>query len=100
MRPGQRGGYPAIVIRRRLEPGTACGHPVPAGQLHVTEDALTAPGSLATSSLTRDLIAGRRTEVEAVLADLAARARSAGTATPLIDLAVLALRIHNRQIGS
>jgi hypothetical protein len=37
---------------------------------------------------------------EAVLADLAARARTAGTATPLIDLAVLALRIHNRQIGS
>ena len=31
---------------------------------------------------------------------LAARARAAGTATPLIDLAVLALRIHNRQIGS
>jgi len=56
--------------------------------------------SPATSSLTRDLIAGRRTEVEAVLADLAARARTAGTATPLIDLAVLALRIHNRQIGS
>jgi len=29
-----------------------------------------------------------------------ARARAAGTATPLIDLAVLDLRIHNRQIGS
>jgi hypothetical protein len=35
-----------------------------------------------------------------VLADLAARARAAGTATPLIDLAVLALRIYNRQTGS
>lgn len=56
--------------------------------------------SPATSSLTRDLIAGRRTEVEAVLADLAERARAAGTATPLIDLAVLALRIGNRQLGS
>ncbi len=33
-----------------------------------------------------------------MLADLAARARAAGTATALIDLAVLALRIHNRQI--
>ena len=58
------------------------------------------PGSPATSWLTRGLIAGRRTEVEAVLADLAARAHAAGTATPLIDLAVLALRIHNRLIGS
>ena len=27
-------------------------------------------------------------------------AGAAGAATPLIDLAVLALRIHNRQIGS
>jgi ketopantoate reductase len=34
---------------------------------------VSAAGSPATSSLTRDLIAGRRTEVEAVLADLAAR---------------------------
>ena len=32
--------------------------------------------------------------------DRLARARAAGTATPLIDLAVLALRIHNRQIRS
>jgi hypothetical protein len=34
------------------------------------------------------------------LADLAAHARAAGTLTSLIDLAVLALRIHNRQIRS
>ncbi|HJZ00032.1 MAG TPA: hypothetical protein VJ305_04875 [Streptosporangiaceae bacterium] len=59
MRPGQRGGYPAIVIRRRLEPGTR------------DDD---------------DVRRGHRS--------------AAGTATPLIDLAVLALRIHNRQIGS
>jgi hypothetical protein len=38
--------------------------------------------------------------VKAVLADLATRARTAWTATPMIDLAVLALRIHNRQIRS
>jgi hypothetical protein len=37
-----------------------------------------------------------------VLADLAARARAAGTGTgtALIDLAVLALRVHNRQVAS
>ena len=32
-------------------------------------------------------------------ADLASRARATGTATPLIDLAVLALRIHNRRLS-
>ena len=95
---GQR--FAQSVLAEAAAAAAACRHPVPAGQLHVTEQALIAPGSPATSSLTRDLIAGRRTEVEAVLADLAVRARAARTATPLIDLAVLALRIHNRQIGS
>jgi len=77
----------------------AAGHPAPAGVLRETEQALTTPGSPATSSLSRDLSMNRPTEVEAVLADLADRARAAGTATPLIDLAVLALRIHNRRLG-
>ena len=95
---GQR--FAQSVLAEAAAAAAACGHPVPAGPLHVTEQALTTPRSTATSSLTRDLIAGRRTEVEAVLADLAARARAAGTATPLIDLAVLALRIHNQQTGS
>jgi 2-dehydropantoate 2-reductase len=88
------------VVAETAAAAAACGHPVPAGPLRVTEDAVTAAGSPTTSSLTRDLVDGRRTEVEAVLADLAARARTAGSATPLLDLAVLALRIHNRQIAS
>lgn len=95
---GQR--FAQSVLSEAAAAAAAYGHPVPAGQLHATEQALTAPGSPAASSLTRDLIAGRRTEVEAVLADLAARARAAGTGTALIDLAVLALRIHNRQLAS
>ena len=80
---GQR--FARSVLAEAAAAAAACGHPVPTGPLHVTEQALTAPGSSATSSLTRDLIAGRRTGVEAVLADLAARARAAGTATPLIS---------------
>jgi 2-dehydropantoate 2-reductase len=95
---GQR--FARTVLAEAAAAAVACSHHVPSGQLHATEQALTAQASPATSSLTRDLIAGRRTEVEAVLADLAARARAARTATPLIDLAVLALRIHNQQIGS
>jgi 2-dehydropantoate 2-reductase len=95
---GQR--FARSVLAETAAAAGACGHPVPAGQLRVTEDAITAAGSATTSSLTRDLIDGRRAEVEAVLADLAARAHAAGSATPLMDLAVLALRIHNRHIGS
>ena len=91
---GQR--FAQSVLSEAAAAAAAYGHP---GQLHATERALTAPGSPATSSLTRDLVAGRRTEVEAVLADVAARARAAGTGTALIDLAVLALRIRNRQVA-
>jgi 2-dehydropantoate 2-reductase len=86
------------VLAEAAAAAAACGYPVAAGQLQATEQALTAAGSPTTSSLSRDLIEGRHTEVEAVLADLARRAQTAGVATPLIDLTVLALRIHNRHL--
>ena len=88
------------VISEAAATAAAAGHPAPADVLRAAEQALTTPGSPATSSLSRDLSMNRPTEVEAVLADLADRARAAGTATPLIDLAVLALRIHNRRLGA
>jgi 2-dehydropantoate 2-reductase len=60
---------------------------------------LTAAGAPTTSSLSRDLMAGRPTEVEAVLADFAGRAAAAGAGTPLIALSALALRVHNRRLA-
>jgi 2-dehydropantoate 2-reductase len=87
------------VIAEAAGTAAAVGHPAPVDVLRATEQALTTPGSPATSSLSRDLSMNRPTEVEAVLADLADRARAVGTATPLIDLAVLALRIHNRRLS-
>ena len=88
------------VIAEAAGTALAVGHPAPAEVLRATEQVLTTQGSPATSSLSRDLAMNRPTEVEAVLADLSDRARAAGTATPLIDLAVLALRIHNRRLGA
>ena len=44
-------------------------------------------------------MAGRPTEVEAVLADFARRAEAAGADTPLIALSALALRVHNRRLA-
>jgi ketopantoate reductase len=41
---------------------------------------------------------GRRTEVEPVLGDLVASADATGTPTPVIAIATLPLRIHNRQL--
>jgi ketopantoate reductase len=45
-----------------------------------------------------DLIAGRHTEVEPVLGDLVERAEATATPAPLLALAMLALRIHGRQL--
>lgn len=88
------------VLAEAAATAAAAGHPVPADRLLATEQTLTAPGTPTMSSLSRDLIAGRPTEVEAVLSDLAERANGFGVATPLLDLSTLALRIHNRRLGA
>jgi 2-dehydropantoate 2-reductase len=87
------------VLAEAAAVAAAAGHPVPDGQLQGVARSLTSPGSPATSSLSRDLVAGRPTEVEAVLGDLAGRARATGVAVPLIELATLALRVHNHRLA-
>ncbi|GHJ39735.1 ketopantoate reductase family protein [Streptomyces sp. TS71-3] len=77
----------------------AAGHPVAEGDLAGIRGALTAPGSPMTSSLARDLVAGRPTEVESVLGDLCGRARDLGTGVPLTEAAAVALRVHNRRVA-
>ena len=76
----------------------AAGHPVPNEALANTCSAVTQPGSTLASSMYRDVVAGRRTEVEHVLADLARRGRALGVATPLLDLATLHLRVRERML--
>jgi len=87
------------VLAEAASAAAAAGHPVPADHLDATWRILTAPGSPGTSSLSRDLMAGRPTEVEAVLADFATRAEAAAADTPLIALSALALRVHNRRLA-
>jgi 2-dehydropantoate 2-reductase len=77
----------------------SAGHPVAEGTLQTTDAAITAEGSSTTSSLSRDAAAGRHTEVETVLADLAERGRTAGVSTPLLDAATLVLRLQNQQLA-
>lgn len=56
---------------------------------------LTALGSSFTASLYRDLREGRQVEVETILGDFIAEGRKAGLATPLLEAATVALRVHN-----
>ncbi|MGW3129955.1 ketopantoate reductase family protein [Streptomyces sp. NPDC001076] len=53
-----------------------------------------------TSSLSRELLAGRITEVENVLGDLINRARAFGLAVPRLEAAALTLRAHNARATS
>ena len=53
---------------------------------------LTEAGSVFTSSLYRDITAGRAGETEHLVGNYSARARELGAATPILDLALIQLR--------
>ncbi|KMO94722.1 ketopantoate reductase family protein [Streptomyces roseus] len=87
------------VLAEAAAVSAAAGHPVPDAELSFTARTVTAPGSPLTPSMYRDLASGRPTEVEHVLGDLIARARSLHVPTPLLDLATLQLRVHQRRVS-
>ena len=78
----------------------ACGFPLPRTTLESTTATVTRQGSDFGSSMSRDAMAGLPTEVEHILGDFTARARTHGVATPLLDLATLQLRVHERRLSS
>jgi 2-dehydropantoate 2-reductase len=88
--------FARAVLAEAAAAAQAAGHPIPGEELKLTEQTLTAAGSAATASMSRDPMAGRPTEVD-VLADFADRARAAGAPAPLIEVSALALRVHNRR---
>jgi 2-dehydropantoate 2-reductase len=72
----------------------AAGYPVPDHEAAQSVGILTQAGSTFTSSLYRDVVAGLPGETEHLLGDFTRRARLLGTGTPLIDLALMQLRVH------
>jgi 2-dehydropantoate 2-reductase len=91
--------FARAVLDEAAAAALAAGPPVPGDELQLTEQTLTAAGSPATASLSRDLIAGRLAEVD-VLDDFAERARTAGAPARLIEVSAVALRVHNRRVLS
>lgn len=87
------------VLAEAAAVSDAAGYPVPESELALTARTLTAPRSPLTPSMYRDLVAGHPTEVEHVFGDLAARARALAVPTPLLDLAALQLRVHQRRVA-
>jgi 2-dehydropantoate 2-reductase len=84
---------PAILAEAAAV-AAAAGHPLPDRLRDRITAGLTRADSTDTASLYRDTAAGLPTEGEHILGDLTARARELGVATPLLDLAVLHLRVH------
>ncbi|MFF0558012.1 ketopantoate reductase family protein [Streptomyces sp. NPDC004266] len=94
-------GGPALgpaLLDEAAAVAAAAGHPVPEEERAATLAVVSASGSPMVPSLYRDLAAGRPTEVEHLFGDLTARARALGVATPLLDLATLHLRVHQRRV--
>ncbi len=77
----------------------AAGHPLSSADFAATRAVATTNGSAGTSSLSRDLLSGQTTEVEAVLGDLITRAHALGLAVPRIEAAALTLRAHNARVA-
>jgi 2-dehydropantoate 2-reductase len=86
------------ILAEAAAVAAVAGHPVSEAELDADDELLTANGSALTSSLSRDLVAGRPAEVEPVLGDLVARGEEHGVAVPNLALATLALRVHNRRL--
>jgi 2-dehydropantoate 2-reductase len=86
------------VVDEAAAVAAAAEYPLAAGRRQGLEGVVTDADSKLTSSLSRDLLAGRLTEVEPVLGDLAARGRAADVPVPLITASAVALRVHNRRL--
>lgn len=96
------GGLPFIeaAVAETESVAAAAGF-APSAEAHAQSLAILAePGSRFTSSLYRDLTAGKPSEAEHILGDLADRARRVDVATPLLDLTLVRVRAAERARAS
>lgn len=82
------------VLDEAAAVSAAAGFPVPDAERAASLALLTEPGSTFTSSLYRDVTAGLPDEAEHLVGDFCRRARELGVATPLLELALMQLRVH------
>jgi 2-dehydropantoate 2-reductase len=74
------------------------GHPIRPAALKRVSGALLSDGSPFATSMYRDLVAGRSTEVEPILGDLIDRGQRRGVQVPLLEAATVRLRVHEAQL--
>ena len=88
------------LIDEVMAVAAAAGYAASAATDERVRATLTSRGSTFATSMYRDLSAGVAVEVEQILGDLAERGAGFGLATPLLDAAVVQLRIYQGRIMS
>lgn len=86
------------MVAETVAIASAAGQPLSAGAWRRIADMVTTPGSTFTTSLYRDLLAGRPVESDAIIGDLVIRAQQLGVATPLLRLAGAQLAVHQHRL--
>lgn len=98
----QRGGtaFMQALLAECAAIATAEGFPPRPALLAEYGGQIVDAGSNVNASMARDVARGGRTEAEHILGDLASRAGARGVATPLLDLALLHLRVHEERVAT
>jgi 2-dehydropantoate 2-reductase len=95
-------GGPALclsILGECAEIAMACGHPQTEAFLAQQKVALTAEGSMMTSSMYRDLKRGLPVEADTILGDLLRRGQQFGLKIPLLEAAFVNLSIYQQERG-
>ena len=85
------------MVAETVAIAAAAGQPLSAGAWRRIADMVTEPGSSFTTSMYRDVLAGRPVESDAIIGDLVDRAQQLGVATPLLRLAGIQLEIYQQR---
>ncbi len=87
------------VLDESTAVATACGHKPSEALLSRHAGAMTAPASLLTSSMYRDLRKGAPVEADHILGDFIERGDVRGVATPLLKAAFINLRVYQGRLS-
>jgi 2-dehydropantoate 2-reductase len=87
----------AAIVAEAAAVAEAAGYPLGAGAIAAVTGMATQPGSPLTTSLYRDLNAGRPTETEPMVGDFVEQARRLSVATPVLDVAIARLRVYEHR---
>ncbi|MGW3570255.1 2-dehydropantoate 2-reductase [Streptomyces sp. NPDC000941] len=93
-------GFADAVLAEAAAVSGAAGHPLPDAAYVALQATVTQEGSPFAPSMYRDVLDVRPTEVEHVMASLARAAKRLDLSAPLLNAAVVRLRVHNQRVAN